>query len=70
MLVAIGSIASAQNNGAEATMQEVTHLLNYCATHPNAVIRFKASDMVLHIHSDASTSRQVKQGPASEDIPF
>jgi hypothetical protein len=54
MLVAIGSIASAQNNGTEATMQEVTHLLNYCATHPNAVIRFKASDMVLHIHSDAS----------------
>jgi hypothetical protein len=54
MLVAIGSIASAQNNGTEATMQEVTHLLNYCATHPSAVIRFHASDMALHVHSDAS----------------
>jgi hypothetical protein len=38
MLVAIGSIASKQNNGTEETMQEVTHLLNYCATHPDAVI--------------------------------
>jgi hypothetical protein len=54
MLVAIGSIASAQNNGTEATMQEVTHLLNYCATHPDAVIRFHARDMALNIHSDAS----------------
>jgi hypothetical protein len=42
MLVAIGSIASAQNNGTEATMHEVTHLLNYCATHPNAVVRYHA----------------------------
>jgi hypothetical protein len=54
MLVAIGSIASAQNNGTEATMDEVTHLLNYCTTHPLAVICFHASDMALHVHSDAS----------------
>eukprot|EP00957_Ditylum_brightwellii_P160549 12222158-Ditylum_brightwellii.AAC.1 len=33
--------------------QALTHLLNYCATFPNAVLRFKASGMVLHIHSDA-----------------
>jgi hypothetical protein len=28
--------------------------LDYLATHPDATIRFYASDMILHIHSDAS----------------
>jgi hypothetical protein len=35
-------------------MQRVTHLLNYCATHPEAEIRFKRSNMVLHVKSGAS----------------
>jgi hypothetical protein len=35
-------------------MEALTQLLNYCATHPNAIIRYTASDMVLHIESDAS----------------
>ena len=30
------------------------HFLNYCATHPDATVRFSASDMILKIHSDAS----------------
>jgi hypothetical protein len=29
-------------------------LLDYLATHPDATIRYYASDMILHIHSDAS----------------
>jgi hypothetical protein len=29
-------------------------MLDYLATHPNATIRYHASDMVLHIHGDAS----------------
>jgi hypothetical protein len=28
--------------------------LDYLAAHPDATIRYNASDMVLHIHSDAS----------------
>jgi hypothetical protein len=28
--------------------------LDYLATHPDATIRYHASDMILHIHSDAS----------------
>ena len=35
-------------------MEAVILLLNYCATHPEVKIRFQASDMVLHINSDAS----------------
>ena len=30
------------------------HFLDYCATHPDAMIRYHASDMVLRIHSDAT----------------
>ena len=54
MLVAISTLASVQAQGTKATMDAAIHLLNYCATHPNATIRYKASDMVLHVHSDAS----------------
>jgi hypothetical protein len=54
MLVALGSLASQQNNGTEATTIAITQLLNYAATHPNATLRFHASDMILHAHSDAS----------------
>jgi hypothetical protein len=35
-------------------MVKVTQLLNYCATNPEATIRYTASDMILHIESDAS----------------
>jgi hypothetical protein len=35
-------------------MEAITQLLNYCATHPDATVRFIASDMALHIESDAS----------------
>jgi hypothetical protein len=54
MLVALGTIASAQSNGTEATAEATTKLLNYAATHPDATIRYNASDMVAHCHSDAS----------------
>ena len=35
-------------------MKRVHQLLDYMATHPKAIIRFRASDMILNIHSDAS----------------
>jgi hypothetical protein len=54
MLVALGTLASAQSTGTEATAIAVTQLLNYCATHPDATLRYHASAMVLHVHSDAS----------------
>ena len=54
MHVALGSLGSAQSKGTKATAKAATKLLNYAATHPDAVILFRASDMILHIHSDAS----------------
>jgi len=38
----------------QATMEALTWLLNYCATHPNASIRYHASNMVMWAHSNAS----------------
>ena len=54
MLVALSSLAAAQSKGTQATTKAAAHLLNYAATHPEATIRYHASDMCLHIHSDAS----------------
>ena len=54
MLVALGTLASEQSEGTENTKQAAIHFLNYAATHPDAVVRFKKSGMQLHIHSDAS----------------
>eukprot|EP00957_Ditylum_brightwellii_P140292 10689963-Ditylum_brightwellii.AAC.1 len=47
MLVAIGTIAEAQSKGTEATAKVVEHLLDYCASHPNATIRYTPSNMLL-----------------------
>jgi hypothetical protein len=52
MLVALGSLSVAKTTN--ATAQAVTQLLNYTATHPDAVLAYHASDMMLHVHSDAS----------------
>ena len=54
MLMALGSIATQQNNPTEATMSKVTWFLDYCATHPEATIRYKLSNMVLWTASNAS----------------
>ena len=42
MLTAISAIATQQSKGTKQTMQAIIQLLNYCATHPNAVVHFHA----------------------------
>jgi hypothetical protein len=54
LLTAIGKLATEQSSGTKTTMTKLTQLLNYCATHPEATIRYTASDMMLAIESDAS----------------
>eukprot|EP00978_Attheya_sp_CCMP212_P007961 scaffold18508_cov37-Attheya_sp.AAC.2 len=53
-LMALNSLASQQNKGTEHTAKQITHFLNYCATHPHASITFVKSNMILHFYSDAS----------------
>jgi hypothetical protein len=54
VLMALSSIASEQTKGITSTMAKAKQLLDYLATHPDATVRFRASDMVLNIHSNAS----------------
>jgi N-acetylmuramic acid 6-phosphate (MurNAc-6-P) etherase len=54
MLVALGTISAAQSNATDHTATAVVKLLNYAATNPDAVIRYKVSGTTLYIHSDAS----------------
>ena len=54
ILVALSTIAAQQNSPTEKTDKEVEQLMDYLATHPDATIRYHASDMILQIHSDAS----------------
>jgi hypothetical protein len=47
-------IATEQTKATEKTLATTNQLLDYLATHPDATIRYNASDMILHIHSNAS----------------
>ncbi len=58
VLMALSSIASEQTKGTERTLEKAYQVLNYLATHPNAVVRFRASDMVMNIHLDAPYLRK------------
>eukprot|EP00804_Cyclotella_cryptica_P026302 CCRYP_007636-RA/>CCRYP_007636-RA protein AED:0.47 eAED:0.42 QI:0/0/0/1/1/1/2/0/610 len=54
ILMTLSTIAHEQARAIQRTNLSVTQLLDYCATHPDATIHFRASDMVLNNHSDAS----------------
>ena len=54
MLTILGSIAAQKSKVTEKTYTYTLWLLSYAATHPNATIQYTVSNMILHIHSDAS----------------
>jgi hypothetical protein len=54
VLMALNDIAKEQTAATEKTKTVAGQLLDYLATHPGANIPFQESDMILHIHSDAS----------------
>jgi hypothetical protein len=54
LIVPINVLSSKQSRATAVTADKVIKLLNYCNTHPETKIRYHASDMILHIHSDAS----------------
>ena len=60
LLKALGTTASQQAKGTQATLRAITKLLNYCACNPNTIVRFTASDMILHVDSDASYLSEMK----------
>ena len=54
MAATLSAFATRQSKATTDLEAEVNHFLDYCATHPNAGVRFVASDMLLALHSDAS----------------
>ena len=54
MLVALSVIAASQPAPTEQTLEKTLFFLDYAAMHPDAILTYCASDMVLNIHSDAS----------------
>jgi hypothetical protein len=54
LLPGLSTLASEQAQATERTMKNMEWMLDYLATHPDARMRFYASDMILNIHSDAS----------------
>jgi hypothetical protein len=54
LIISINVLASEQSNATEVTADKVIKLLNYYNTHPEKKIRYHASDMILHAHSDPS----------------
>jgi hypothetical protein len=60
MNVTLSTLASQQTRGTKLTEADSNKFLNYCATHPNATIRYHPSDMILKVHSDASYNSEPK----------
>ena len=54
MLPALRTIATQQSAPTENTMHKVNQYLDYAATHLDAIITYRASNMILPAHSDAS----------------
>jgi hypothetical protein len=54
LLPALSTIASQQAKATKKTIKSTEQLLDYLATNMNAKICYRASDMILNIHSDAS----------------
>eukprot|EP00957_Ditylum_brightwellii_P181152 13798682-Ditylum_brightwellii.AAC.1 len=54
LLPALNAISTQQAAPTKAKVKEVDHFLNYMATYPNNAVSYHASNMILHIHSDAA----------------
>jgi hypothetical protein len=54
MLMTLSTIAAQQSKATLNTVKATNQLLDYCHTHPNATLKYRASNMILKIHSDAS----------------
>jgi hypothetical protein len=60
MLHAFTTPASEQAAGTQNTVTAMVEFMNYCASNPAAILRYGASGMVLHTHSDAGYLTDLK----------
>ena len=60
MIPSLGSIAAQQANPTEQSIQKVEQLLDYAGTHPDTVITYQVSVMLLAGHKDNSYLSETK----------
>jgi hypothetical protein len=52
LLAPLRALVSQLSTATTTTIASLSHLLDYCSTHPESTIRYFASDMQLKIHSN------------------
>jgi hypothetical protein len=64
LIMPVNVLDSEQTRATADTADKTIKFLNYCNTHPEATLRYHASDMILNIHSEASyiSEREAKSG--------
>jgi hypothetical protein len=60
MLMTLSTITAQQSKATLNTVKATNQLLDYWHTHPNATLKYRASDMILKIRSDASYNAEPK----------
>ena len=60
MLAALGSITTEHTSPTANTMRNIKQLPDYAATHPDSVVTYRSSNIVLAAHSDASYLSETK----------
>ena len=53
ILPALNEISHRQATLTQNRLKKCKMVLNFCASHPNSIIRYTASDMILHVDIDA-----------------
>ena len=54
LLPALNELSRDQSKPTEATRLKAQQIMDYAATYPNTYVRYHASDMILHVDSDAA----------------
>ena len=54
MLPALNELSTEQASPTNKTLKKLEHLVEYVVTHPDATIRYRASNMVMNVDSDAA----------------
>jgi hypothetical protein len=68
IIPALGAIATKQANQTEKMRATIKQLLDYSAMQDKAILAYKASKMILAVHSDAGSATKRNQGAKRGDI--
>ena len=69
LLVTLSSLEQYQATPNNQTQGAINQVLDYCATHPQAILQYRQSDMILKIHTDSSYLSEPKARSRVGGIP-